>query len=72
MFDESICHVTAVGSILSLLFYFSWKILLANNVDSDQAPHYVVFDLGLHSLPMTLLRLRVKQTSDKSWHHLKL
>ena len=42
-------------SILSLLFYFGWKILLANNVDSDQMPHYVASDLGLHCLPMILL-----------------
>ena len=28
----------------------------ANNVDSDQTPHYVASDLGLHCLPMTFLR----------------
>ena len=37
-------------SVLSLSFYFWWKILLANNVDSDQMPHYVASDLGLHCL----------------------
>ena len=53
MLDKSICHFRSVGSILSLLFYFS--ILLANNVDPDQMPHYVASDLGLYYLPMTLL-----------------
>ena len=27
-----------------------------NNVDLHQMPHYVASDLGLHCLPMTLLR----------------
>ena len=31
--------------------------MLANNVDSDQMPHYVASDLGLHCLPMTLSRV---------------
>ena len=55
MLDESICHFRGVGSILLFLFYFGWKILLANNVDPDQMPHNVASDLGLHSFPMTLL-----------------
>ena len=38
--------------ILSLLFNFGWKILLANNVDPDQMPHYVASDLGLHCLTL--------------------
>ena len=33
------------------------EMLLANNVDPDQMPHYVAFDLGLHCLPMTVLRI---------------
>ena len=57
MLDESICHFRGVRSILLLLFYFWWKILLANNVEPDQMPHYVACDLGLHCLPMTLLRV---------------
>ena len=32
-----------------------WSSLLANNVDPDETPHYVMSDLGLHCLPMTLL-----------------
>ena len=57
MLDESICYFRGVVSILSPLFYFRWKILLANNVDPDQMPHYVASDLGLHCLPMTLLQV---------------
>ena len=40
--------------------------MLANNVDSDQMPHkdqmphYVVSDLGLHCLPMTLLQFQIR------------
>ena len=56
MLDESICHYMGVGSILSLLFYILSKILLAINVGPDQTPHYVASDLGLHCLPMALLR----------------
>ena len=43
-------------SDLFCCFYsiFSWKILLTNNVDPDQMPHYVASDLGLHCLSMTL------------------
>ena len=37
-----------VKFIWSLLSYFLWKILLANNVDPDQTPHNVASDLGLH------------------------
>ena len=29
-------------------------MLFANTVDSDQMPHYVASDLGLHCLSMTL------------------
>ena len=57
MLDESICHFMGDRSTLLLLFYFWWKILLGNNVDPDQMPHYVASDLGLHCLPMTLLRV---------------
>ena len=34
---------------------FLMKILVANNVDPDQMPHYVASDLGLHCLLMTFL-----------------
>ena len=38
MLDESICHLGGVGSILSLLLYFLWKILLANNLSNNCLP----------------------------------
>ena len=38
------------------------EILLANNVDPDQMPHYVASDLGLHCLSMILLWI-----SSKEW-----
>ena len=40
MLDESICHFSGVGSVLPLL----------------PLEKYVASDLGLHCLPMTLLR----------------
>ena len=57
MLYESICHCRGAGSIVWLLFYFLWKILLANNVDPDQTPHYVAPDLSLHCLHMVRLRV---------------
>ena len=66
MLDESICHFRGVRSILSPLFYFLIKIMLANNVDPDQIPYYVASDLGLHCLPMTLLHV-----SGLKWVNLK-
>ena len=57
MLDESICHFRGVGSILSLLFYFWWKTLLASNVDPDQTPYYVASDRGLHYFHVTLSRI---------------
>ena len=36
---------------------FLWKILSAYTVDPDQMPHDVASDLGLHCLPMILLRV---------------
>ena len=60
MLDKYICHFKVVRSSLVLLFYFWWKILLANNVGPHQMSHYVMphkvaSDLGLHCLLMTLL-----------------
>ena len=57
MLDESICHFRGVWSVTSLLFYFSLKIVLASNVDPGQTQYDVASDLGLHCLPMTLLRV---------------
>ena len=60
MLDESICQFRGVGAILSLFFLFLMEILLANNTDPDQTPHYVASDLRLHCLPVTLLRISRK------------
>ena len=38
-------------------FYSNFDGKLANTVDLDQTPHYVASDLGLHCLPITLLRV---------------
>ena len=46
-----------VRPILSLLFYFLWKIVLTNNIDPDQTLLNVASDLGLHCLPLTLLQV---------------
>ena len=32
-------------------------MMLTNNVDPDQMPHYVASDLGLHCLPLTGLQV---------------
>ena len=53
MLNEPICHFRDVWSIMSLLFYFRWKIPLVNSVGHDQTPHNVESDMGLHCLPMT-------------------
>ena len=58
----NICHFRGIRSILSLLFYYRWKILLANTIDPDQMPHYVVSDLGLHCFgfdPLTGFQVRI-------------
>ena len=46
------CQVYFVSFILFLM-----ENLLANNVNPDQMPHYVVSALSLHCLPMTLLQV---------------
>ena len=60
MLDKFIPHFRDVRSILLLLFYFLWKILLANTVDPDQMPPYVASDLGLQCLPMTFYDFQVR------------
>ena len=52
MLDKSICHSREARANLLLLFYFDSKQCR----DPDQMPHHVASDLGLHCLPMTLLR----------------
>lgn len=48
----------------ALLFYFSWKILLANTLDPDQTPHRVASELGL---PMTFYRFPGKNGLNVNW-----
>ena len=55
MVDESICHFRDIRFTLFFYSILDEKILLANNVDPDQTPHYVASNLGLHCLPLTLL-----------------
>ena len=50
MLDGSICYFR--GLFCRFYSIFLWKILLANDVDPDQMPHYVASDLGLHCLSM--------------------
>ena len=57
MLDKSICSFRGNIYFLSLYSIFYGKILLANIVDPDLMPHYVASDLGLHCLPMTILRI---------------
>ena len=45
------------GIFCRFYYIFDGKSLLANNVDPDQMPHHVATDLGLHCIPMTLLRV---------------
>ena len=56
MLDESFCHFRGIGSILSILFLFLMENPLSSNVDLDQMPHYVVYDMSMHCLPMTFYR----------------
>ena len=56
MLDEYIRQLRVL-SLFRLFYFFRWKILLANNVDLDQTPHFVASDLGLHCLAMTILRV---------------
>ena len=51
------CPFVILRDVGPILFYFFKEILLANNVDPDQMPHYVAFDLGVHCMPMTLLQV---------------
>ena len=46
--------------------------MLAHNVDLDQTPHYVVSDLGLHCLPMTLSRISRKEWVNVEHEYLAL
>ena len=45
------------GQLCPLYSIFDGNALLANSVDPDQMPYYVASDLGLHCLPLSLLRV---------------
>ena len=45
---------------------------IANNVDPHQMPHYVASDLGLHCLPMTLLRVSREEWFNTAIHTMML
>ena len=47
-------QVRATEGTLNTLNFNEIKV---NNVDPDQTPHHAASDLGLHYLPMTLLRV---------------
>ena len=66
MLDESICHFRDVESILSLVFYFLWKSLSANNGALDQMPHHLASYLGLRCLPIILLRVFLRTLPSKT------
>ena len=53
MWNGSICHFRGVGGI----FCGFYSILLASNVDPDKTPNHAASDLGLHCLPVKLLRV---------------
>ena len=54
------------------LCFIEIPVVKANTVDTDQMPHSVTSDLGLHCLPITLLKVsklkRVNNTSTLVGH----
>ena len=53
--DRSISNRRVSGQFLSLLCFIEIPVFNANNVDHDQTPRSVAFDLGLHYLPVAFL-----------------
>ena len=61
----NICWTSPFTILVGLVFFVTFILhvflmenaVLANNVDTNQMPHYVASDLGLYCLPMTLLRV---------------
>ena len=50
--DQSISVLRVVRWYFTFLFKFQLNILSANSGDTDQTPHSMVSDLGLHCLPI--------------------
>ena len=42
---------------MAFILFWMKKIPLTSTVDTDQMPHYVASDLGLHCLPVAPLRV---------------
>ena len=59
MYFSTFIYWTSPFVILDMsgLFCRFYSIFDVNNVDPDQTPHHVASDLGLHCLPVTLLRV---------------
>ena len=55
--DESIFHFRGARSVLSLLFRFGGRKTVSKHCRPCPSLHYVASVLGLHCLPMTLLRV---------------
>ena len=53
--EQSISNRRGVWLVLLLPCFIEISVLNANSVNSDQMPHSVASDLGLHCLPMPLL-----------------
>ena len=61
-FSIIICWTSpfVILGVLGLFYRFNFILdenPVSDSVDSDQTPHYVASDLGLHCLPMTLLQV---------------
>ena len=51
--NQSVSNIRVSDLFLSLLCFIEIPVFNANIVDSDQMPHSVASDLGLHCLPVT-------------------
>ena len=56
MFDVSFV-ILGVSGLFSRFYSILIESPVSKQSDPDQTPHYVSFDLGLHCLPITLLRV---------------
>ena len=54
--DRSISSGRGIWLVFLLPCFIATPVYNANSVDPDQMPHYAASYLGLHCLPMSLLR----------------
>ena len=55
-------HHSSDWSISNITMFLEIPAFYANSVDPDQPPHFAASDLGLHGLPVSLLRdVRLKR-----------